>query len=89
MALILALICVVGVLPISARADSPDSITLDNCTYPGISYQSDALGKCVLQEIRVNYGSSTIVSFCGDHGMGMGYSLNGQNGIKRVLLLTP
>ena len=55
MAAVLALVCVLGLLPVSAAAAGPDSIKLERFGMSGISYQSDALGRCTLHQMYVRF----------------------------------
>nr|WP_325205310.1 SpaA isopeptide-forming pilin-related protein [uncultured Oscillibacter sp.] len=76
-ALLLALICVLGVIPTTVFAAS-DTIKLNNFGYTGISYQSAALGRAQLHQMYFQNGTATTVGFCGTKGGGMGQSLKGQ-----------
>ena len=78
-ALVLTLICVIGVLPCSAFAiGDTETITLKRFGMSGVSYQSAALGKCTIHQMYYNYGGNTSIGFCGEKGKGMGQSLIGQ-----------
>ena len=76
-ALLLALICVLGLLPATALAAS-DTIKLERFGMSGVSYESAALGRCSLHEMYFSGGNKTSVGFCGTKGAGMGSSLIGQ-----------
>ena len=76
-ALLLALVCVLGLFPTTALA-SADTIKLKEFGMSGVAYQSAALGKCTLHQMYYENGSSTTVGFCGTKGGGMGNSLKGQ-----------
>ncbi len=76
-ALLLALICVLGLLPATAFAAS-DTIKLERFGMSGVSYESAALGRCSLHEMYFSGGNKTSVGFCGTKGGGMGQSLIGQ-----------
>ena len=76
-ALLLALICVLGLLPATALAAS-DTIKLERFGMSGVSYESAALGRCSLHEMYFSGGNKTSVGFCGTKGGGMGSSLIGQ-----------
>jgi len=78
LALLLALICVVGIMPLTASA-APSTVKLADCDFHPISYTSNVLGKCSLHEMYFNYDGENLVGFCADHGKGMGTSLIGQN----------
>ena len=77
-ALLLALVCVVGLLPISAMAAGTDTIKLERFGMSGVSYTSASLGTCTLHQMYYDYGGETTVGFCGTKGGGMGASLIGQ-----------
>ena len=49
-ALLLALVCVLGLLPATALAAS-DTIKLERFGMSGVSYESAALGRCSLHEM--------------------------------------
>ena len=76
-ALLLALVCVLGLLPATALAVS-DTIKLERFGMSGVSYESAALGRCSLHEMYFSGGNKTSVGFCGTKGGGMGSSLIGQ-----------
>ena len=76
-ALLLALVCVLGLLPATALAAS-DTIKLERFGMSGVSYESAALGRCSLHEMYFSGGNKTSVGFCGTKGGGMGSSLIGQ-----------
>ena len=76
-ALLLALVCVLGLLPATALAAS-DTIKLERFGMSGVSYESAALGRCSLHEMYFSGGNKTSVGFCGMTGGGMGSSLIGQ-----------
>ena len=77
MALLLAVVCVLGLFPTTAFAAS-DTITLKDFGHSGVAYQSAALGRCTLHEMTFKNGSQDTVGFCGTKGGGMGDSLRGQ-----------
>ena len=76
-ALLLALVCVFGLIPTTAFA-AGDTIKLKNFGYTGVSYQSAALGRAQLHQMYFQDGTATTVGFCGTKGGGMGDSLRGQ-----------
>ena len=76
-ALLLVLVCVLGLLPTTALAAPPDTIKLDDCSYNGVQYDSPALGTCHLQQMRFNTGGKSTMGFCAEKGKGMGHSLEG------------
>ena len=76
-ALLLALVCVLGLFPTTAFA-AADTIKLKEFGMSGVAYQSKALGRCTLHQMYYENGSATTVGFCGTKGAGMGSSLKGQ-----------
>lgn len=76
-ALLLALVCVLGLFPTTAFAAS-DTITLKEFGHSGVGYESTALGRCTLHEMTFKNGNKDTVGFCGTKGGGMGDSLRGQ-----------
>ena len=76
-ALLLALVCVLGLFPTTAFA-AADTIKLKNFGMSGVAYQSKALGRCTLHQMYYDDGGKTTVGFCGTKGGGMGSSLVGQ-----------
>ena len=54
LALLLALVCAVGLIPTAALA-AGDSIKLENFGYSGVSYHSNALGSCALHQMYVRF----------------------------------
>ena len=77
LSMLLALACVLGLLPATALAASPDSIVMEDCTHNGVYYESAALSTCWLHQMKFDYSGDTVMGFCGDHGGGMGWSLEG------------
>lgn len=77
MCLFLALICMLGLLPSTAFAASPDTIVMEDCTHNGVYYESAALSTCWLHQMKFDFNGDTVMGFCADHGGGMGWSLNG------------
>jgi len=78
MSMLLALVCVFGILPTSAFAASADSIKLEKFGMSGVAYESASLGRCTLHQMYYDFNGSTSVGFCGTKGGGMGSSLIGQ-----------
>lgn len=76
-ALLLTLICVLGLFPITVFA-AADTIKLKDFGMSGVAYQSAALGRCSLHQMYYENGTKTTVGFCGTKGGGMGDSLKGQ-----------
>ncbi len=84
-ALLLALICVLGLFPTTAFA-ARDTITLKEFGHSGVAYESAALGRCTLHEMTFKNGNQTTTGFCGTKGGDMGNSLQGQTwGNKRSI----
>ena len=77
-AMLLALICVLGLLPTSALAAGADTIKLERFGMSGVSYQSASLGRCTMHQMYYGVAGKTSVGFCGTKGGGMGTSLIGQ-----------
>ena len=77
-AVLIALICVLGLIPARAQAAGTDTITLERFGYSGVSYESASLGRCQLHQMYYDYGGKTAVGFCGTKGGGMGSGLEGQ-----------
>ena len=84
-ALLLALICVLGLFPTTAFA-AGDTITLKEFGHSGVAYESAALGRCTLHEMTFANGNQITTGFCGTKGGDMGTSLQGQTwGNKRSI----
>ena len=77
-AMLLALICVLGLLPTTALAAGADTIKLERFGMSGVSYQSASLGSCTMHQMYYGVAGKTSVGFCGTKGGGMGTSLIGQ-----------
>ena len=77
-AMLLALICVLGLLPTAALAAGADTIKLERFGMSGVSYQSASLGRCTMHQMYYGVAGMTSVGFCGTKGGGMGTSLIGQ-----------
>lgn len=77
-AMLLALICVLGLLPSTALAAGADTIKLERFGMSGVSYQSASLGRCTMHQMYYGVARKTSVGFCGTKGGGMGTSLIGQ-----------
>lgn len=76
--MLLALICILGLLPtVAFAADGPSTITLDDCTYNGVKYDSPALGVCYMHQMQFDFNGDSVMGFCAEHGKGMGWSLEG------------
>lgn len=83
-AMLLALVCVLGLFPATAGAavwepaPDPNEIKLERFGMSGVSYESDHLGKCTLHQMYYDVHGTSVVGFCGEKGRGMGNSLIGQ-----------
>ena len=73
-AMLLALICVLGLLPTAALAAGADTIKLERFGMSGVSYQSASLGRCTMHQMYYGVAGKTSVGFCGTKGGGMGTS---------------
>ena len=71
MSMLLALVCILGLLPTAALAAGPDTIKLEDCSYNGVYYVSPALSTCWLHQMQFNYNGDSVMGFCADHGAGM------------------
>ena len=76
-AALLALVCVLGLLPATAFAATPDTIKMDDCAYSGTKYDSPALGECYLHQMHFALNGKSTMGFCAEKGKGMGWSLKG------------
>ena len=74
---LLALICMLGLLPNTAFAAGPNTIVMEDCTHNGVYYESAALSTCWLHQMKFDFNGDTVMGFCADHGGGMGWSLEG------------
>ena len=74
---LLALICMLGLLPNTAFAAGPNTIVMEDCTHNGVFYESAALSTCWLHQMKFDFNGDTVMGFCADHGGGMGWSLEG------------
>lgn len=75
--ILLALICMLGLLPSTAFAAGPNTIVMEDCTHNGVYYESAALSTCWLHQMKFDYNGDTVMGFCANHGGGMGWSLEG------------
>ena len=87
-AMLLTLICVLGLLPTTAFA-AADTITLKEFGHSGVAYQSAALGRCTLHEMNFTNGNQITTGFCGTKGGGMGTSLQGQSWGHKTAISDP
>ena len=89
-ALLLVLVCMLGLLPTAAlAADAPSSIKLEDCTHNGVHYESPSLGTCWLHQMTFDYNQKSTIGFCAEHGKGMGWSLEGQTWGKPKTITNP
>ena len=86
---LLALVCVLGLLPASAFAATPDTIKMDDCTHNGVKYESPALGECHLHQMHFGLNGKSTMGFCAEKGKGMGWSLEGQTWGKPKAISDP
>lgn len=75
--MLLALVCILGLLPATVLAANPSTITMDDCTYNGTYYESVALGICYMHQMHFDYNGKSVMGFCAEKGKGMGWSLKG------------
>jgi len=87
-ALLLTLVCVLGLLPAPALA-AASTIKLETFGRSDVSYYSPKLGNCSLHEMHFDNGGKPTVGFCGTKGGGMGTSLKGQTWGNRTELSDP
>ena len=76
-ALLLALVCMLGLFPATALAATPNTIKMDDCTHNGVKYESPALGTCHLHQMHFGLNGKSTMGFCAEKGKGMGWSLEG------------
>ena len=73
LSMLLALVCILGLLPGAALAASPDSIVMEDCTHNGVHYESAALDTCWLHQMKFDYNGDTVTGFLrrprGRHGL--------------------
>ncbi len=67
-AMLLVLVCVLGLLPATALAAPPDTVKLESCSYNGVQYDSPALGTCHLQQMRFDLSGKSAMGFCAEKG---------------------
>jgi len=94
-AMLLTLVCVLGLFPATAGAavwepaPDPNEIKLERFGMSGVSYESDHLGKCTLHQMYYDVDGTSVVGFCGEKGRGMGNSLIGQTWGNRTAITDP
>ena len=71
-AALLALVCVLGLLPGTALAATPDTIKMDDCTHNGVKYESPALGTCHLHQMHFGLNGKSTMGFCAEKGKEIG-----------------
>ena len=71
-AMLLVLVCMLGLLPTAAFAASPDTIKMDDCTHNGVHYDSPSLGECWLHQMHFGLNGKSTMGFCAEKGKGMG-----------------
>ncbi len=76
LAAVLALVCVLGLVPPPAFAATPSTMKMEDCAYNGTKYVSPTLGECYMHQMRFDFHGSTM-GFCAEKGKGMGRSLIG------------
>ena len=76
-ALLLTLVCVLGLLPSSALAAGPSTIKLERFGYYGVSYESAKLGHCLIHQMFYDFDNQTAIGFCGTKGAAMNNNFRG------------
>ena len=76
-ALLLAVLCVVGLIPVSNVSAADDTIELESFG-KSENYHSAKLGSCMMHEMYFSADGRTITGFCADHGSKMSKTLVGQ-----------
>ena len=74
---LLALVCVLGLLPGTALAAASDTIKMIDCDLNGVTYVSPTMGTCHLHLMHYDFNGTSTVGFCGEHGKGIGKTLTG------------
>ena len=77
MSILLAIICLLGVLPATAFAAASDTIKLEDCGYSDVHYETPELGECYLHQMRFERNGKSTIGFCSNHEKGIGWSLIG------------
>ena len=65
-AMLLVLVCMLGLLPATALAANPSSIKMEDCTHNGVSYVSPSLGTCYLHQMTFDYNKQSTIGFCAE-----------------------
>ena len=77
-ALVMAVITLLGAFSVPALAAAPDTIKLDRFGFSGVTYESAGLGRCLIHQMYYDYGGKSTIGFCGTKGAKMNQSLAGQ-----------
>ncbi len=77
-ALVMAVITLLGAFSVPALAATPDTIKLDRFGFSGVTYESAGLGRCLIHQMYYDYGGKSTIGFCGTKGAKMNQSLAGQ-----------
>lgn len=88
LALFLAALSILGLIPVEAGAADNDVIKLKDYVYTGLTYTSEALGSSDIHPMKFSYNGGA-EGFCADHGKGMGTSLIGQTFGNRTAITDP
>ena len=59
---LLALICMLGLLPNTAFAAGPNTIVMEDCTHNGVYYESAALSTCWLHQMKFDFNGDTVTA---------------------------
>ena len=78
--ILLALICMLGLLPSTLSRPARIPIVMEDCTHNGVYYESAALSTCWLHQMKFDYNGDTVMGFCADHGAAWAGHLRGMNG---------
>ncbi len=54
-ALLLALVCVFGLLPAPVSAAGADTLKLERFGFSGVTYESASLGRCLIHQMFVRF----------------------------------
>ena len=65
-AALLVLVCLLGLLPTTAMAATPDTIKMDDCAYNGVKYDSPALGECYMHQMHFGLNGKRTMGFCAE-----------------------
>ena len=85
-ALLLVLVCMLGLLPTAAlAADAPSSIKLEDCTHNGVHYESPSLGTCWLHQMTFDYNQNSTIGFCAEHAAIAAMITAGETRIEKIV----